>query len=107
MSVIYPLHFHRRVDRLWTLREKHQRSSLRQLIVATVPERQTRAVAEFLTALDDEDSSVDRKPPKVISPVDPCSDWNRESEQARAVRVHPSSSNPVTNARRSRCALPT
>jgi hypothetical protein len=25
MSVIYPLHFHRRVDRLWTLREKHQR----------------------------------------------------------------------------------
>ena len=27
MSVIYPLHFHRRVDRLWTLREKHQRSS--------------------------------------------------------------------------------
>jgi hypothetical protein len=27
MSVIYPLHFHRRVDRLWTLREKHQRSA--------------------------------------------------------------------------------
>ena len=26
MSVIYPLHFHRRVDRLWTLREKKQRS---------------------------------------------------------------------------------
>src|ERR1700737_1126857 len=27
MSVIYPLHFHRRVDRLWTLREKNQRSA--------------------------------------------------------------------------------
>ena len=27
MSVIYPLHFHRRVDRLWTLREKHRRSA--------------------------------------------------------------------------------
>jgi hypothetical protein len=27
MSVIYPLHFHRRVDRLWTLREKQQRSA--------------------------------------------------------------------------------
>ena len=27
MSVIYPLHFHRRVDRLWTSREKNQRSA--------------------------------------------------------------------------------
>jgi hypothetical protein len=27
MSVIYPLHFHRRVDRLWTLREKHRRTA--------------------------------------------------------------------------------
>ena len=36
----------------------------------SVPERQTRAVAEFLGALDDEDPGADRKPPKVISPVD-------------------------------------
>jgi hypothetical protein len=27
MGVIYPLHFHRHVDRLWTLREKHRRTS--------------------------------------------------------------------------------
>src|ERR1700724_1582793 len=26
MGVIYPLHFHRHVDRLWTLREKHRRT---------------------------------------------------------------------------------
>src|SRR5215472_4946334 len=39
----------------------------------SAPERQTRAVAEFLTALDDEGADADRKPPKVISPVDPCS----------------------------------
>ncbi len=40
----------------------------------SVPERQTRAVAEFLTALDD-NPEADRKLPKVISPVDPCSAW--------------------------------
>jgi hypothetical protein len=39
------------------------------------PERQTRAVAEFLSGLDDEDPGADRKPPKVISPTDPCSAW--------------------------------
>src|ERR1700755_906565 len=37
------------------------------------PERQTRAVAEFLGALDDDDPTADRKPPKVISLSDPCS----------------------------------
>jgi hypothetical protein len=31
----------------------------------SAPERQTRAIAEFLTALDD--AAADRKPPKVIS----------------------------------------
>jgi transposase len=41
----------------------------------SLAERQTRAVAEFLMALDDEDTNADRKPPKVISPVDPCSAW--------------------------------
>ena len=39
----------------------------------SLPERQTRAVVEFLTALDDDDPTADRKLPKVISPVDPCS----------------------------------
>jgi hypothetical protein len=39
------------------------------------PERQTRAVAEFLGALDDEDPDADRKVPKAISPVDPGSAW--------------------------------
>jgi hypothetical protein len=41
----------------------------------SAPERQTRAVAEFLTAIDDDDPNADRKLPKVISPVDPCSAW--------------------------------
>jgi Transposase DDE domain len=47
----------------------------------SVPERQTRAVAEFLTALDDEDADADRKPPKVISPVDPCSAWTAKANK--------------------------
>jgi hypothetical protein len=34
-----------------------------------LPERQTRAVAEFLGALDDEDPDADRKVPKAMSPV--------------------------------------
>ena len=38
----------------------------------SLPERQTRAVAESLGALDDEDPDADRKLPKAISPVDPC-----------------------------------
>jgi transposase len=41
----------------------------------SLPERQTRAVAEFLGALDVQDANTDRKLPKVISPVDPCSAW--------------------------------
>jgi transposase len=47
----------------------------------SAPERQTRAVAEFLTALDDEDADADRKPPKVISPVDPCSAWTAKANK--------------------------
>ena len=47
----------------------------------SAPERQTRAVAEFLTALDDEDAGTDRKPPKVISPVDPCSAWTAKANK--------------------------
>jgi len=45
------------------------------------PERQTRAVAEFLGALDDEDPDADRKVPKVISPVDPCSAWTAKANK--------------------------
>src|SRR5271167_3525612 len=39
----------------------------------SAPERQTRAVAEFLSGLDDEDPAANRKPPKLISPSDRCS----------------------------------
>jgi hypothetical protein len=47
----------------------------------SVPERQTRAVAEFLTALDDEDIDADRKLPKVFSPMDPCSAWTAKANK--------------------------
>jgi transposase len=47
----------------------------------SAPERQTRAVAEFLGALDDEDSSADRQPPKVISLSDPCSAWTAKANK--------------------------
>jgi IS5 family transposase len=43
----------------------------------SAPERQTRAVGEFLAGLDGEheEPNSDRKTPKVISPTDPCSAW--------------------------------
>jgi hypothetical protein len=47
----------------------------------SLPERQTRAVAEFLTAFDDDDPTADRKLPKVISPVDPCSAWTAKANK--------------------------
>jgi transposase len=47
----------------------------------SAPERQTRAVAEFLSGLDDESSNTDRKPPKVISPTDPCSAWTAKANK--------------------------
>jgi transposase len=47
----------------------------------SAPERQTRAVAEFLTALDDDDPDADRKLPKVISPTDPCSAWTAKANK--------------------------
>src|SRR6266702_308673 len=47
----------------------------------SAPERQTRVVAEFLTALDDEGANADRKPAKVISPVDPCSAWTAKANK--------------------------
>lgn len=45
----------------------------------SAPERQTRAVAEFLSGLEDEDPH--RQPPKVISPTDPCSAWTAKANK--------------------------
>jgi transposase len=45
------------------------------------PERQTRAVVEFLSGLDDDASNADRKLPKVISPSDPCSAWTAKANK--------------------------
>jgi hypothetical protein len=45
------------------------------------PERQTRAVVEFLSGLDDDASNADRKLPKVISPTDPCSAWTAKANK--------------------------
>lgn len=47
----------------------------------SAPARQTRAVVEFLTAIDDDETNADRKPPKVISPVDPCSAWTAKANK--------------------------
>src|SRR6202142_828013 len=47
----------------------------------SAPERQTRAGAEFLGALDDEDPDPHRKLPKVISPTDPCSAWTAKANK--------------------------
>jgi Transposase DDE domain len=47
----------------------------------SAPERQPRAVAEFLGALDDEDVDADRRPPKVISLSDPCSAWTAKANK--------------------------
>ena len=47
----------------------------------SAPEHQTRAVTEFLTAIDDEDPNADRKLPKVISPTDPCSAWTAKANK--------------------------
>jgi transposase len=47
----------------------------------SVPERQTRAVVEFLSGLDDEDPNAERNLPKVISPTDPCSAWTAKANK--------------------------
>jgi transposase len=48
----------------------------------TEPERQTRAVKEYLTRLEAENEpNPDRKPPKVISPSDPCSAWTAKANK--------------------------
>ena len=41
-----------------------------------------RAVREFLSALEAvADPNPDRKPPKVISPTDPCSAWTAKANK--------------------------
>ncbi len=45
------------------------------------PKRQTRAVEEFLSGLDDEGPNAERKIPKVISPTDPCSAWTAKANK--------------------------
>jgi hypothetical protein len=46
------------------------------------PERQTRAVKEYLAALEaGAEPNPDRKPPKVISPSDPCSAWTAKANK--------------------------
>jgi transposase len=48
----------------------------------SVPQRQTRAVKEYLAALDvDAQPNHDRKPPKLISPSDPCSAWTAKANK--------------------------
>jgi hypothetical protein len=47
----------------------------------SAPEPQTRAVAESLSGLDDEDPNEDRKLLKVISPTDPCSAWTAKANK--------------------------
>jgi transposase len=47
----------------------------------SAPERQTRAVSEFLAGLDEEEPNADRTPPKVISPTDPCSAWTAKANK--------------------------
>jgi transposase len=51
-------------------------------IAWTESERQTRAVKEYLAALEAENEpNPDRKPPKVISPSDPCSAWTAKANK--------------------------
>jgi transposase len=45
------------------------------------PKRQTRAVEEFLSGLDDDDPNADRTIPKVISPTDPCAAWTAKANK--------------------------
>ncbi len=47
----------------------------------SAPERQSRAAAEFLAGLDDGDPDANRKPPKLISPSDPCSAWTAKANK--------------------------
>ena len=47
-----------------------------------LPERRTRAVKEYLAALEAEiEPNPDRQPPKVVSPSDPCSAWTAKANK--------------------------
>ena len=51
-------------------------------IVWAESKRQTRAVKEYLAGLGAEAGpNPDRKPPKVISPSDPCSAWTAKANK--------------------------
>jgi hypothetical protein len=51
-------------------------------IVWAEPECQTRAVREYLAALEAEaEPNPDRKPPKVLSPSDPCAAWTAKANK--------------------------
>jgi transposase len=47
----------------------------------TDKQRQTRAIAEYLAALDEAEPNPDRKVPKVISPSDPSSAWTAKANK--------------------------
>src|SRR6476619_7043480 len=47
----------------------------------SLPERQTRAAAEFLGGLEDEDPDANRKLPKAISPSAPCYAWTAKANK--------------------------
>ena len=47
----------------------------------SLPERQTRAAAEFLGGLEDENPEANRKLPKAISPSDPCAAWTAKANK--------------------------
>jgi len=68
----------------------------------SAPERQTRAVAESLSSLDDEDAETDRKLPKVISPTDPCSAWTAKANKREASLARATSSTSRQSCRTSR-----
>ena len=55
----------------------------------SAPERQTRAVAEFLSGFDNENTDADRKLPKVISLTRSMLGVDRESQQTRPVWLWP------------------
>src|SRR5690349_2432365 len=51
-------------------------------VVWAEPERQTRAVREYLASLEAEnEANPNRKAPKVISPSDPCSAWTAKANK--------------------------
>ena len=52
------------------------------------PEHQTRAVREYLAGLEAENEpNPDRKPPKVISPSDPCSAWRALMTRSKSTKT--------------------